>query len=101
VNVQNGSRFISNIGCCIADPVMRFYVLSNGALAMALRKQFSSTVKVDPELDALLQVSRKVVVTEEMLREQRVSFAFGNAMNSDRITKNSVRVSSQNIRLIS
>jgi len=39
-------------------------------------------------------------VTEEELREQRISFAFGNAMEEERITKESVREASQNIRLI-
>jgi hypothetical protein len=66
---------------------------------MALRKQFAGHVKADPELVALMESSRTVDVTEEMLREQRVSFAFGNAMNADRITKESVRATSNRIRL--
>ena len=66
---------------------------------MALRKQFSGNVKADPELIALMEASRKINVTEEMLQEQRISFAFGNAMNADRITKDSVRATSKSIRL--
>lgn len=66
---------------------------------MALRKQFSGNVKADPELVALMEACRDTVVTDEMLREQRISFAFGNAMNADRITKDSVRATSQSIRL--
>ena len=66
---------------------------------MAIRKQFSGNVKADPELVALMEVSRKIPVTDDMLREQRISFAFGNAMNADRITKDSVRATSQSIRL--
>jgi hypothetical protein len=66
---------------------------------MALRKQFSGNVQADPELTALMETSRRVAVTEETLREQRISFAFGNAMNAERITKDSVRATSQSIRL--
>jgi hypothetical protein len=40
-------------------------------------------------------------VTDQELREQRISFAFGNSLNSDRITKDSVRRASQSIRLFS
>ena len=66
---------------------------------MALRKQFSGNVKADPELIALMETTRVIDVTEEMLQEQRISFAFGNAMNADRITKDSVRATSKSIRL--
>ena len=48
---------------------------------MALRKQFAGNVKADPELIALMENSRKITVTNDMLMEQRISFAFGNAMN--------------------
>lgn len=63
---------------------------------MANRKQFLSSSEDDPEL---LQQLRDHEVTEEELHEQRVSFAFGNAMNSDTITKDSVRRASASIRL--
>lgn len=66
---------------------------------MADRKQFATTTAPDPELAALLEAARGQEVTEEELHEQRVSFAYGNALNSDRITKESVRRTSQNIRL--
>jgi len=66
---------------------------------MALRKQFSGDVKADPELLTLMENSPTVLVSEEILREQRISFAYGNAMNSDGITKDSVRATSQSIRL--
>ena len=66
---------------------------------MALRKQFSGNVKADPELVALMKASKSVVVTDEVLREQRISFAYGNAMNTDGITKDTVRATSQSIRL--
>lgn len=67
---------------------------------MADRKQFEKVPAVDPELTHLLQVSRNKVVTEEELHEQRISFAFGNALNSECITKDSVRTASQNIKLM-
>jgi len=67
---------------------------------MADRKQFSGDMKPDPELQELLETSRKTEVTEEDLREQRISFAFGNApANADGITKDSVRQASEHIRL--
>jgi len=49
---------------------------------MADRKQFENITAPDPELVRLLDASRHRVVTEEELREQRVSFAFGNAPNN-------------------
>ena len=64
---------------------------------MAKRKQFLGEVKADPELAALMETKR--VATDEELREQRISFAYGNAMNSDSITKDSVRSASQRLRL--
>jgi hypothetical protein len=67
---------------------------------MADRKQFEKVPPVDPELTHLLEVSRNRSVTEGELREQRISFAFGNALNSDCITKDSVRTESQNIKLL-
>ena len=66
---------------------------------MAARKQFNSSITVDTDLANLLEQARSKPVSEEELREQRVSFAFGNAPQSDLITKDSVRSSSQNIRL--
>jgi hypothetical protein len=69
---------------------------------MADRKQFQNVPEPDPELVRLLNTSRDRVVTEEELKEQRVSFAFGNApvSSSDRITKDSVRAASTHIRLL-
>jgi hypothetical protein len=70
---------------------------------MADRKQFRNITAPDPELMRLLDASRKRLVTEEELREQRISFAFGNApKNSEHlITKESVRSASTHIRLLS
>ncbi|HWY67297.1 MAG TPA: hypothetical protein VNX88_01470 [Terriglobales bacterium] len=67
---------------------------------MADRKPFIGGLKVDKELQGLLEASRKTPVTEEELREQRISFAYGNApANAKSITKDSVRKASQHILL--
>ena len=66
---------------------------------MPARKQFQTSLTVDAEFNRLLNEARTKAVSEEELREQRVSFAFGNAPQSELITKESVRRSSKNIRL--
>ncbi len=67
---------------------------------MADRKQFFGDMKPDPELVQLLKAAAETIVTEEDLREQRISFAFGNApANAKDITKDSVRHASAHIRL--
>jgi hypothetical protein len=68
---------------------------------MADRKQFLAVEKADPELLRLLGDQKDVTATEEELREQRISFAFGNALGSESITKESVRHSSEHVRLLS
>ena len=68
---------------------------------MADRKHFFGELNTDPELAKLLESSRNVKVTEEELHEQRISFAFGNApASATKITKDSVRQTSEHIRLI-
>ena len=66
---------------------------------MAERKQFLGNFSVDTELLALMEKSRAIPVSEEELREQRISFAYGNAMGREDITKESVRETSMHIRL--
>ncbi len=66
---------------------------------MPPRKQFQTSLTVAPELSRLLQDASNKQVSEDELREQRVSFAYGNAPQSELITKDSVRRSSHNIRL--
>ncbi len=68
---------------------------------MANRKQFFGEMKVDLELTALLEASRKTPVTKEQLVEQRISFAFGNSPDSKFITKDTVRKTSHSILLAS
>ena len=67
---------------------------------MADRKQFQNVAAPDPELMRLLEAARNRPVSEDELHEQRISFAFGNAPDSELITKESVRLASQNIRLL-
>jgi hypothetical protein len=69
---------------------------------MADRQQFFQPAKADPELAKILDASRDKVVSEEELKEQRISFAFGNAprASEDRITKASVTLASDRIRLL-
>ena len=69
---------------------------------MADRQQFFRAVDPDPELAKILEASRAIVVTEDELREQRISFAYGNAPQSseNRITKESVRLASEHIKLL-
>lgn len=66
---------------------------------MALRKQTAQRTPVREDLKALIQSSRARPVSQEDLVEQRISFAFGNAMNMDQVTKESVRTTSQRVRL--
>ncbi len=67
---------------------------------MAERKPFLGNIKDDPQLQKLLDESRGKEITEDELREQRISFAFGNApANAKSITKDSVRKASQHILL--
>jgi hypothetical protein len=67
---------------------------------MADRKQFENVVAPDPELIHILDETRNIPVSEDELREQRISFAYGNAFASELITKESVRCASQHIRLL-
>lgn len=66
---------------------------------MASRKQFQSNLIVTPELQSLITEKSLKQLTEDDLKEQRVSFAFGNAPESDLITKESMLVASRSILL--
>ncbi|MCF6286134.1 MAG: hypothetical protein L3K26_13215 [Candidatus Hydrogenedentes bacterium] len=66
---------------------------------MADRKQFLSNLDTSPQLRVLLDKAKNAEVSEKQLREQRISFAFGNAPDSDLITKDSVRHAANHIRL--
>jgi hypothetical protein len=66
---------------------------------MADRKQFLNVASADADLVRLLNETRDVQVTDEQLREQRISFAFGNAPHSLEITRDSVVRASESMRL--
>lgn len=66
---------------------------------MADRKQFLNVTPADGDLVRLLEATRDKQVTDEQLREQRVSFAFGNSPYSQDITRDSVRQASESMRL--
>ena len=67
---------------------------------MADRKQFFGDQQPDAELVDLMATSRMRPVSEAELQEQRISFAYGNALGNDQITKESVRETSRHIRLL-
>jgi hypothetical protein len=67
---------------------------------MAERKVFFGSPPKHAELDKLLEAAKGTPVTDEQLQEQRVSFAFGNAPESSKITKESVRTASKSIRIV-
>ena len=67
---------------------------------MSGRLQFQTSLRVDPTLLRLLREATQRLVTEEELREQRISFAFGNALATDLITKESVRYAAEHIRMV-
>jgi hypothetical protein len=68
---------------------------------MAARKQFFAVQETSPELKVLLEQVKGKQVSDIDLFEQRISFAFGNAIGSELITKESVRNTSRTIRLVS
>jgi hypothetical protein len=69
---------------------------------MADRKQFLGNIEPDPELKKILEATHDKPVSEEELHQQRISFAFGNAPQDSEqfITKDSVRLASESIRLL-
>jgi hypothetical protein len=64
---------------------------------MAERKPVFGPAPVHPELDRLLEQTRTIAVSEADLQEQRISFAYGNAPQSSKITKESIRDASKSI----
>jgi hypothetical protein len=66
---------------------------------MAARKQFLGAGKADSELLKLMATRIAQPTTEEELKEQRISYAFGNAMHVESVTKDSVRRTSQSVKL--
>jgi len=58
---------------------------------MAERKSALRRAPERPRLDALLEKARHTVVSDELLRQQRASFVYGNAPKGSRITRESAK----------
>lgn len=66
---------------------------------MAERKSALERAPDRPELRRKLDLARIVEVTDDQLREQRISFVYGNAPMGSRITKESARRATEHIRI--
>jgi len=66
---------------------------------MAERKAALKRAPERPELVALLEKAKGVVLTDDQLKEQRVSFVYGNAPKGSRITRDSARKSVDRVRV--
>jgi hypothetical protein len=64
---------------------------------MAERQPVLGKAPEHPELDRLLEQTKTMAVSEADLQEQRISFAYGNAPQASRITKESVRDAAKSI----
>ena len=59
--------------------------------------KIQTNLTVSPELKRLLNEAK--IPSEKELHEQRISFAYGNAMGIEEITKESVRWAAEHIQL--
>ncbi len=66
---------------------------------MAERKSALSRAPARPRLDELLVRARSANLTDEQLKEQRVSFVYGNAPHGSRITRDSAQKSVTTLRV--
>lgn len=66
---------------------------------MAERKAALRRAPERPELQTLLDRAKTMVLSDEQLQEQRVSFVYGNAPKGSRITKESARKAVGRIRI--
>ena len=66
---------------------------------MAERKPTSTRAPSRPKLEALLAKDKADGVSDAVLEEQRVSFAYGNSPKGSRITKDSARTALKSLRL--
>ena len=66
---------------------------------MAERKSALKRAPERPRLQKLLEQAKTVPVTDDQLREQRVSFVYGNAPKGSRITKESARRAVEDVRI--
>lgn len=66
---------------------------------MADRKSVMRSAPRREKLERLVAESLATGVSDEMLQEQRISFAYGNAPEGSRITKDSARLAARSIRV--
>lgn len=67
---------------------------------MAARKSFLKSAPSDEQFDRLLAEAAQAGITEDQLKEQRVSFAYGNAPADSKNSKASVRDASKHNLLV-
>ena len=67
---------------------------------MAERKPMLRLSPMRPELDLIFAQARENSLSDAELREQRISFAYGNAPEESGITKESVREASRTLRML-
>ncbi|MGO9741865.1 MAG: hypothetical protein ACLPN5_10215 [Roseiarcus sp.] len=67
---------------------------------MAARQALFKRAPRRPELEKLLEAARASKISDEELAEQRISFAFGNAPENSKITKDSARLAAKRIRIL-
>lgn len=67
---------------------------------MAERKSARPRAPERPALDRLLERAKTIVMTDEQLKEQRVSFVYGNGPKGSRTAKEEVRRAVGSLRLV-
>ena len=68
---------------------------------MADRKQFQNVTPADPELVRLLEATRNKIISEDDLRVQRISFAYGNAPQDSVLLTKEGNTTSRNLQTTS
>lgn len=66
---------------------------------MVERKSALTRAPERPRLQELLAQAKTIVISDEVLREQRASFIYGNAPKGSRITRDSAKLATQRIRV--
>lgn len=66
---------------------------------MPARKQFMTRLTTKPALRRLLDAAKGKQVSDDEMKAQRVSFAYGNAPTDSKITRDSVESASRSTRL--
>lgn len=64
------------------------------------KRRFCLNLEQRTELIRMLEEARKIPITDEMIQEQRISFAYGNAPYDFEITKDDVRRAASGFRIM-